>query len=336
MGLFDFLFGGNKTQTAAQANSRPAASGKAISFLDKFIEIPSLGFFGQFRRSHSGGWAICWSDSDEPNHRGGHRDSGHGRYVLYSITQNKVALQGRLERPNSGSVADNGNFSIEDWHFGSELSGTFYVFSSAGHELIKKKFEANLYNSAISDSGHFAVCQTANSPEGEDGNRLTAFDVERNVELFSIHPSTGWADRYRFIENMLQLGVVISKIGTFYYDMKGNFIDSEKFDAARLRCDRYDVVLLAAEEIVKAPELNDQLASAALEATIRALSLGAEKDQGWKAIALKIQGLAHEFLGNNEAAIAAFDDALRINPKIGVKRRADSLRKKLARNELLP
>jgi len=139
-----------------------------------------------------------------------------------------------------------------------------------------------------------------------------------------------------FIEEIPKFGVVINKIGTFYYDMLGNFIDSEKFDAARLRCDRYDVVLLAAEEIIKAPELNDQLASAAREATIRALSLGAEKDQSWKAVALKIQGLAHEFLRNNEAAVAAFDEALRINPKIGVKRKADSLRKKLVRNEPLP
>lgn len=335
MGLFDFLFGDNKAKHAAPVRSRPTLA-KVISFRDNFAEIPSLGFFGQFRKSHSGEWAICWSDSDEPNHRGGHRDSGHGRYVLYNVSQDRVALQGKLERPNSGSVTDNGNFSIEDWHFGSELSGTFYVISSAGHELIKKRFEANLFNSAISDSGHFAVCQTANSPTGEDGNRLTAFDVEKNVELFSIHPPTGWADKYRFVEDIPKLGVVINKIGTFYYNMRGNFIDSEKFDAARLRCDRYDVILLAAEEIVKAPGLNDQLASAALEATIRALSLGAEKDQGWKAVALKIQGLAHEFLRNNEAAIAAFDEALRINPKIGVKRKADSLRKKLARNERLP
>lgn len=335
MGLFDFLFGGNKTKITAQASSRPALR-KAISFSDKFIELPSLGFFGQFRKSHSGEWAICWSDSDEPNHRGGHRDSGHGRYILYNVMRNKVVLQGRLERPNSGSVANNGNFSIEDWHFGSELSGTFYVFSSVGNELIRKKLDANLYNSAISDSGHFAVCQTANSPADEDGNRLIAFDVERNVELFSIHPPTGWADGYRFIEDIPQLGVVITNIGTFCYDMQGNFIDSEKFDAARLRCDRYDVVLLAAEEIVKAPELNEQLARAALDAAIRALSLGAEKDQGWKAVALKIQGLVHEFLHNNEAAIAAFDEALRINPKIGVKRKADSLRKKLAHNEHLP
>jgi|LNAP01.1.fsa_nt_gb hypothetical protein len=329
MGLFDFLFGGNKAKDAARVSSQPVA-GKAISFSAKFVRIPSLGFFGPFSKSHSGEWVICWSDSDEQNHRGGHRESGHGRYVLYNVMQDKITLQGKLERPNSGSVADNGNFSIEDWHFGSELSGTFYVISSTGRELIKKELEANLYNSALSDSGHIAVCQTANSPVGEDGNRLTVFDVEKNLELFSIHPPTGWADEYRFIEDIPKLGVVINKIGTFYYDMQGNFIDSEKFIAARLRCDRYDVVLLTAEEIVKAPELNDQLASAALEAAIRALSIGAEKDQGWKAVALKIQGLAHEFLRNNEAAIAAFDEALRINPKIGVKRKADSLRKRLA------
>lgn len=335
MGLFNFIFGGNKIKGAARVSSQ-SAPGQVIYFRNKFVEIPSLGFFGQFRKSRSNEWVICWSDSDELKHRGGHRISGHGRYVLYSVPQNKVVLQGNLERPNSGSVADNGNFSIEDWHFGSELSGTFYVISSAGRELIKRKFEANLYNSAISESGHFAVCQTANSPAGEDGNRLTAFDVEKNVELFSINPPTGWADTYTFIEDIQKLCVDINKIGTFYYDMKGNFVDSEKFDAARLRCDRYDVVLLAAEEIVKAPELNDQLANTALEATIRALSLGAEKDQGWKAVAFKIQGLAHEHLCNKEAAIAAFDEALQINPKIGVKRKADSLRKKLADNERLP
>jgi len=329
MGLFDFLYGGNKTKNVAHANFR-TSSEMVISF-DNFAHIQSLGFFGKFKKSYSGEWAICWSDSDEQNHRGGHRDSGYGRYVLYNIAQNKIVLQGRLERPNSGNVTDNGSFSIEDWHFGNELTGTFYVFSSTGQELIKKKFEANLYNSGISDGGRFAVCQTANSPASEDGNRLTVFDIEKNVELFSIHPPSGWADAYTFAEDTHQLGVVINKIGTFYYDMKGNFIDLEKFNAARLRCDRYEIVLIAAGEIVNSPELNDQLASTALEAAIRALALGAEKNQSWKAVSLKIQGLAYEFLRNNEAAIAAFDEALRINPKIGVKRKADSLRKKPVR-----
>ncbi|MCG9054733.1 hypothetical protein LH442_01790 [Laribacter hongkongensis] len=335
MGLLDFLFGAKKAIDSKQPSSR-VTSKNHVTFLDKFIEIPEFDFFGQFRRSHSGEWVICWSDSDEQNHRGGYRDSGYGRYVLYNATKNTVTLEGRVERPNSGSVADNGNFSIEDWHFGSELSGTFYVFSSVGHKLIKKKFQANLYNSAISNSGRFAVCQTANAPTGKDGNRFTAFDVERNIELFSVHPPTGWADKYTFLEDTSQFGVVINGIGTFYYDAQGNLIDPEKFEMARLHCDRYDLVLLVAEDIVKSPNLNDELANEVLEASGRALSLGAEKDQSWKAIAFKIQGLAHERLRHDEAAIAAFDAALLINPKIGVKRKADSLRKKLARNERLP
>ncbi|MEJ2498878.1 MAG: hypothetical protein P8Y49_05750 [Sulfurovaceae bacterium] len=181
MGIFDFLFGRNNkdvTRKPSQHSSKHSAS-----FHNDFVDIPSLGFYGQFERSPSGEWVICWSDSDEQSHRGGYRESGYGRYILYNIFQNKVVLEGKIERPNAGSVADNGNFSIEDWHFGSELSGTFYVFSSSGNELIKKKFQANLYNSAISPNGHFAVCQTANSPK-DDGNILSAFDVEKTQSYF--------------------------------------------------------------------------------------------------------------------------------------------------------
>lgn len=336
MGLFDFFFRPKKTKSSqtTQQYSR-SASEKNISYRNDFVEISSIGFFGQFKKSNSDEWIICWSDSDDQQRRGGHRESGHGRYVLYNATQNKIVLQGKLERPNSGNVANNGSFSIEDWHFGGDLSGTFYVFSAKGKQLIRKKLEANIFNSGISDNGRYAVCQTANAPASEDGNQLIAFDVEKMIQLFSIHPTTGWADRYKFIEDKSHFAVVINKIGTFRYDIKGNFIDFAKYDAARLRCDRFEVVLLAAEEILKKPELNNQQAQAALEAVLRARALGADKDQSWKGVALKTQGLAHEFLSNNEEALSAFDEALRINPKIGVKRKADSLRKKLSRHEKL-
>ncbi len=240
--------------------------------------------------------------------------------------QNRIALQGRLERPNSGNVANNGWFSIEDWHFGSDLSGTFYVFSPTGKELLKKGLNANIFNSGISDGGSFAICQTANNPKSDDGNLLVAFDIEKSIELFSVHPTTGWADSYEFIENTTHFVVVIDKIGKFRYDAQGNFINAEKYDSARLNCNRFEVVLLAAEEILKEPQLDHQHAQAALAAALRARSIGADNDQTWKALALKVQGLAHELLGNSGEALSA---ALKINPKIGVKRKADALRKKL-------
>lgn len=329
MGLFDFLFGGKKPQakSASQPVSRPI-SAKSISLRDNFVEIPSLKFFGEFSKSPSGEWAICWSDSDDEEHRGGHRNSGKGRYVLYNLRQNAVVQEGRLERPNSGHVADNGYFSIEDWHFGDGLVGTFYVFSVDGKPLTKKKFKANLYNSAISRSGRFAICQTANSPSEEDGNRLTAFDVETNTQLFSINPPSGWANSYEFDEASGKVGVLLEGIGTFYYDRQGQFLDTERLDLARLNCDRYADVLMTAEQMMKRTDLSEHIAQAVLEAAQRACRIGADNDPSWKAVALKIQGFAHEFLHNDAEALAAFEDALKLNPKIGVKRKADSLRKK--------
>ncbi|HBK38291.1 MAG TPA: hypothetical protein DDZ35_16530 [Halomonas sp.] len=40
--------------------------------------------------------------------------------------------------------------------------------------------------------------------------------------------------------------------------------------------------------------------------------------------------MAHDRLGNHEEALTAFDAALEINPKVGVKRKADAIRKRLS------
>lgn len=322
MKILNYLFGCKEKQAVSVA-----IKNREINFCHDFMDIPSLNFFGPFRRSRSGKWVISWSDSDDKNHIGGHRGSGFGRYVL--CYENNLILQGELQRPNSGSVADNGTFAIEDWHFGNDLSGTFYVFSSTGQQLINRKFKANLYNSSLSDTGRFAICQTANSLESDDGNKLTAFDVKNGIELFSVQPPTGWAEQYKFIENELHFALCIKDIGIFRYDINGNFIDSKYFDTARLQCSRFDIIITAAEEMLKRPDLNEQDATDILESVKKALVLGANNDQYWKAISFKIHGVAHEFLCQNEEALAAFDEAVKINPKIGLKRKANSLRKKL-------
>ena len=38
---------------------------------------------------------------------------------------------------------------IEDWHFGSTLAGTFYVFDSTGNALVTKELTANLLESMM-------------------------------------------------------------------------------------------------------------------------------------------------------------------------------------------
>jgi len=329
MGLFELLFGAKKKPHAKidEAHRRSVLQPN-VSYVENFIEIKSADFFGEFKKSKSGEWIICWSDSDKEHHQGGHRESGYGHYVLFNAAQNKIVLQGKLEQPNSGSVSNNGCFSIEDWHFGSNRSGTFYVFTPVGEELIKKQFNANILNSDISNNGRFAICQTASDSKNDDGDLLVAFDLTKKVELFSIHPS-GRADSYDFLEDDVYFVVIIDKIGRFRYDAQGNFIDSAKYDSARLNCEEYEIILFAAEEILKNPQIDHNRVQTVLEAVLKARSLGADNDESGKAFALKIQGAAHELMGNNKEALGSFEKALKINPKIGVKRKVDVLRKKL-------
>mgnify|MGYP003639872915 CR=1 FL=1 len=328
MGLLDLIFGSKKKEKE-KSHPRCSEVGTELTFLDNFIRIQSIGFFGQYKKSSSGEWIVGWSDSDPGGGIGGHRESGHGRFILYNTIEKKLVLEGKLERPNSADVANNGCFSVEDWHFGSELSATFYVFSCSGEELVKKKFSANILNSAISDNGVLAVCQTANAHSGNDGNLLVGFHIMERVDVFSINPSTGWAEAYEFDEEDTRFGVVLKEVGTFFYDSDGVLLEPQKFDLARLRSNRYEVSLIASQEIVKSDQSSLEHVEEALKASSKAIQAGAECNDYWKAIALKVHGLANERLGRDEDALAAFDAALKLNPKIGIKRNANAIRKRL-------
>ena len=53
----------------------------------------------------------------------------------------------------------------------------------------------------------------------------------------------------------------------------------------------------------------------------------ASDDPRLRALAFKLRGLCHDRAGAADAALADFDAALALDPKIGVKRRADALRR---------
>ena len=328
MGLLDLIFGSKKNEIR-KSHSRGNDAEIEVTFSDNVITVPSIGFFGQFKKSPSGEWVVGWSDYDQKGNIGGCRECGHGSYILYNTIKKNLVLQGKLERPNSADVANNGSFSVEDWHFGSALSGTFYVFSCSGNELIRKKFSANILNSAISDNGLMAVCQTANAYSGNDGNRLVGFRIKEGDAVFSITPSTGWAGSYEFDEENSRFGVVLKGVGTFFYSSDGVLLEPEKFDLARLRSKRYEISLIAAKEIVKSDQSSPEEVEEALTASSKAIQSGVLENDYWKAIAMKVNGLANERLGRDRDALAAFDSALKINPKIGVKRNANAIRKRL-------
>lgn len=323
----------DKPQTASV--NRPSASNvglmldarHTVSIYGPIFSVDSLGFTGVHSKSPSGRWVIACDDSNGT--RGGNRDSGHGTYILYDTERNSIKVQGKkLQRPTNGSVSNNGIFSLEDWLFGADLSGVFYVFSPVGEIILARTFTANILNSAISDNGLFAACHTAGG-HTEDASRLVFFDVANGCEAFSIQSDVERPQGYEFDEERRELILCFKNLGKFRYSYTGDFLDAQQYKDAKLNSTDDFVAIREAEELLKDPSLPEDKAREILAVVNSAMPRVGKFHPHWKATALKVQGIAHERLGETKKAIKAYQEAIDLNPKVGVKRKLDALRKKI-------
>lgn len=327
MGIFDWLF--KKKEADVPRACVIKASLQTVELSHSFMHVSSIDYGGLYRQSKSKKWAISWRDSDPNAGRGGQRESGLGEFVLADLASDVVSAHGKMQRPNNGSVADNGSFSLEDWHFGNTLSGTFSVFDSKGTPIVSIELTANILDSGISRNGKLAYCATANS-KTEHSYKIFLFDLESGEELFCVTPHTGGMESYAFDEDKKLLIADVKGVGKFRYDRDGNFVDAGNLDKANLGSSDYSRVIPAAEKILDEPGLSEASAREALNAVIRARSLGADANPAWRPNALKVQGFAHEALDEPYEAIKVYEEAIVLNPKIGVKRRLDALKKRVA------
>ncbi len=330
MGIFNCLFKRSKT-TNAEANygARQGRHPKLQVSKDKhFLSVESLDFYGLYQLSKSKQWAIGWRDSDPSVGRGGHRESGQGAYVLADLSSGMVSCHGNMPRPNNGHVCDTGLFCLEDWHFGNSLSGTFSVFDPSGAVIFVKVLTANIFTSGISRNGKYAFCATANSAS-DHGNKVFLFDLLKRVELYCVTPKAGWPERYEVDEKTGELIAHFKDVGSFRYDIDGRFLDGDQLQDANLTSSRFERILLSAEKVLGEVDLTDERILEVLNSIQRARSLGADEYPAWRATALKVQGLAHELLGQYAEAVQVYEEALSLNPKIGVKRRLASVAKRI-------
>ena len=340
MGIFSWLFNrpkAVKSDTASKHQPAQAQSQVAQPDLqatpqvrrDKhFLRVDSLSFSGVYQLSKSKKWAIAWRDSDPSAGRGGHRESGLGAYVLADVSSGTVACHGSMPRPNNGHVCETGVFCLEDWHFGSTLSGTFSVFDPSGSVILAKELTANIFTSGISKHGKYAFCATANSPT-DHGNKVFLFDLVNRIEMYSVTPKAGWPDSYEVDEGTGELMAQFKDMGSFRYNVHGEFMDADQLGDANLNSSHYDRIILAAEKILGEVDLTDERIQEVLIAVQRARTLGADENPAWRPTALKVQGLAHEQLGQYPEAVLVYEEALALNPKNGVKRRLALVSKRI-------
>lgn len=301
---------------------KPAAAAGAFTDGD-FLRIPTRNYYGWFSASPNGRYAITWRDSNDEGTQGGARPSGMGRYFLIDGTA--IIAEGRVERPNDGKVADNGTFVLNDWGFSGDLAGVFHAFRADGSRILAQDFTANLYNNGLSADGHLAVCQTCNSSSG-DASVLALFDLTAGTELARWIPESGWAQSYIFPDDGQTVQLCYLGGVSFSYALDGTFIDRERWIAWSLTQGSLSVVnrLLDTSENQPTPGLANRLI-AAID-----VALATTSDEHNRAWAYKMRGICLEAAGSPREALRCYDEALKLNPKVGAKRRADALRKSTA------
>jgi hypothetical protein len=316
MGLLSWLTSTRPTE----ATDEPPASSKAGERGDIFsrlINVPSRNFAGISSQSPNKRFTIAWLD-------GGPDQSRTGRYLL--LDGRSVVAEGKLPRPNDGLVTDEGIFVLNDWGPVETLNGTFLAFAANGRKLLERKFRANLFNNGLSPDGRYAVCQTANAP-GPDGNLLTIFDLAKGTEIGAWQPESGWASYYEFPAGTETIRLGYRERGAFAYTFDGTFLDRMKWLAAGLREGDLITVerLLSDCENKPTPELASQL----LPAIDLALTRSRADDLKTRARALRSRGICFEAVAEVKQALNCYEEALTLDPKVGVKRKADQLRKVL-------
>lgn len=289
------------------------------------VVIEALDFVGGRAESRDRCWVVGLEEPDL-NPEG----SGRGRIVIVDRKSGDLltACITTVGRPFNAAVSNTGTVVVND----AAAVTAAVVFDSHGTELLRRPCYSNINDVGISACGRFVVINTFGANSHPDGNLLEVHDVAHGAVLFSVHPSTEPTRTYDFdvLDGRLErLWVDLGSLGRFAYSATGEFCDPRGYLMARLERGEFSSRIFAVDELLEI-DPSPQAAERALKALEAALQSGAQERDDYAAHAHRSQGEALERLGRLHEALAAYDRALVRNPKVGAKRKAASLRKKLA------
>lgn len=325
--ILNRLFG-KRTPERKGRSKRSGARLDIDEYSHGLVSIAQLDFVGHHAKSPNGNYRLIWADRTPDGTRGGNRESGHGSWSL--LLNDRIVASGKLERPQEGKVAGNGAFILHDWIFGNDLQSRFTAYDRDGRQLIDQHFSANLMSNSLSPDGRYAICQTANAPGSDDSCQYMLFDLEARLEIARWEVETGWAEGYDWDTGAEKVIICLKDGERVAYDFTGAMIDRDGWQKARVAAGDLGVIksLLGSQEGLS-EEMQEEVKAG--------LEYAAREGELWgQARAYRLLGELHEGEGELAKAIQAYDEALTLDPKIGVARRADKLRRQMGQDEKKP
>lgn len=315
---------------AADETSPPPLAGrlKIEEFGHNLVSIDALDFIGHQAVSPNKRYRLIWADRTPDGSRGGNRSEGHGSWSL--LLDDRIVTAGSLERPQDGCVADNGTVILHDWMFGEGLKGRFVAFAPDGSQLVTQQFAANLMSNSLSPDGKSAICQTANAPGSADSCRYMLFDLAAGREMARWDVETGWAEHYEWNCEERRVYLCMKDGERVGYDFTGCMVEREAWQLRRIGAGDLNVI----QAVLVATSANDHPLRSEI---IAGLEVAARDGEIWQqARAYRLLGELHEQTGDIPQAVKAYDDALAIDPKVGVARRVEQLRRTLGTTVVKP
>lgn len=338
MGLLRRLFGMDDAKTTDPEPSPAPAPAPAIANVSATPTAPSG------RRITLSGVTRDWVTIDELDLSGTSRPSPSGRFAIvvgsiiggtpdpdgrrdgaYAVLEDRIMrANGTAERPHDAMVADNGAFVFNDWMHSGELVGLFMGFHANGKPAFAQQFAANLGCNGLSADGRFAACQTLHSPGSPDDTVVALFDLEKGAMLAKFSVECGTAERFEFEPDLQRVHVLTRDGDRETYGFDGTMIDRQAWLDRRIA--RGDLQVIGAILKASPVPLGENFAQCLRDG----LSRTAAEGEAWsQARACRLTGELEEKMGRPEAALAAYDRALLLDPQAGVSRRADKLRRSI-------
>lgn len=308
MGLFGFF----KKKTKHSPDS------PKLNYSIKGNSISIGDFTGEYHQSPNSKFILAWNSLSE-----------NGKYIL--LERGKVKLQVKMKHLKNGMVSNAGVFIISDLT-SKGMYGVFNIINADGETLIRQRCRANLGSTGISEDGHFAVCQALESTSKPDSCKLFFFDIKNKKLLWKKTPETigselNWAKSYRFDTKKKILHLIHDKNRVYRYTFEGTFIDSKLYRLHRIDTGN-DIEFLEAIKELK-EELSSNSDAREYNSFIIPLEKGLKRfsDKDTKSKIHRALGEIFHLQGNDTEAIKHFETALKLNPRIGVKRTLDNLKK---------
>lgn len=206
-----------------------------------------------------------------------------------------------------------------------KLETTFTVFQN-GMQIFHRTLGALPSAYTLSIDGSYLAVKLCNS-NSDDALKGFIFDVLNNRLIFSGSVNWGFVDDFRW-EGMRLF--VKNRLGWFEVGFDGQFI--QPLDYYKKSMDAADTdTVYEIDAYLALSENSEEALHNVCNAMDRLISTqyGERHGLAWAAQALRRKGEALEKLGQDEAALECYVDAVSLNEKVGVKPKIKRLTKKL-------